>query len=194
MAFVLATANPGKISEMREILSGLGFEVVTRDELGIDIEVEETGATFAENALLKAAAICKATGLPAIADDSGLMVDALDGEPGVYSSSYGGEGLSDSEQCLYLINAMKNMEQRSAKFVCTIVCAFPDGSILSAVGECHGEILYAPQGSGGFGYDPVFVVGNLGKPMAELTLEEKNRVSHRGAALREFAAILEKRQ
>ena len=188
--YALATANPGKIREMREVLSEFDIEILTREELGIDIEVEETGSTFMENALLKAGAICSASGLPAIADDSGLMVDALGGDPGVYSSSYGGDLLADSERYVFLLEKMKNMEQRGAKFVCTIVCKFPDGSILSAEAECRGEILTAPRGAGGFGYDPVFLVKSLGKTLAELTGEEKNKVSHRGQALRGFAQLL----
>ena len=193
MKYVLATANPGKIREMREILSGSGIDVVTRDALGIDVEVEETGDTFFENALQKAITICGISGLPAIADDSGLMVDALGGAPGVYSSSYGGEGLDANERNMYLLKKMSGMEQRSAKFVCTIVCAFPDGGVLSATGECHGDILTAPRGAAGFGYDPVFLVNDLNKTMAELSEDEKNAISHRGAALRDFEALLMKR-
>ena len=187
MKFVLATANKGKIREMREILQNLGIEVVSQSELGLNLSVEETGATFMENALLKAEAVCKASGLPAIADDSGLVVDALGGEPGVYSSSYGGEELNDSERCEHLLNNMKKMEHRGAKFVCTILCVFPDGEVVSAQGECRGEILQSARGGGGFGYDPVFLVEGTHKTMAELSSEEKNAVSHRGAALREFA-------
>ena len=193
MKFVLATANKGKISEMREILAARSIEGVSQAEVGLALEVEEIGTTFMENALLKAQAVCAASGLPAIADDSGLMVDALGGEPGVYSSSFGGEALSDSERYAYLLKKMENMEQRNAKFVSTIVCTFPDGEIISAEGECHGEILHAPRGSGGFGYDPVFLVKGTGKSMAELSPEEKNAVSHRGAALRAFVSLLEKR-
>jgi len=190
MKFALATANPGKIREFREILSGSDIELVSRDQLGICFEVEETGSTFFENALIKAKAISDATGLPAIADDSGLAVDALGGEPGLYSSSYGGEGLKSSERYRYLLEKMKNKEQRSAKYVCTIVCAFPDGRVISAEGECPGRIAEAPRGSGGFGYDPVFLVGGTDSTMAELSQEEKNKVSHRGAALRDFAKRL----
>ncbi|MCL2401935.1 MAG: RdgB/HAM1 family non-canonical purine NTP pyrophosphatase [Oscillospiraceae bacterium] len=193
MKFVLATANKGKISEMREILAARSIEGVSQAEVGLALEVEEIGTTFMENALLKAQAVCAASGLPAIADDSGLMVDALGGEPGVYSSSFGGEALSDSERYAYLLKKMENMEQRDAKFVSTIVCTSPDGEIISAEGECHGEILHAPRGSGGFGYDPVFLVKGTGKSMAELSPEEKNAVSHRGAALRAFVSLLEKR-
>jgi XTP/dITP diphosphohydrolase len=189
--YVLATANPGKVKEMREILFGLGIEVRTREELGIDIDVEETGSTFLENATLKARAICKVAGLPAIADDSGLVVDALGGAPGVNTSSYGGESLDNVGRYNYLLKMMKNMEHRSAKFVCNIVCVFPDGSILAAEGECCGEITAKPRGNSGFGYDPVFLVSGTDMTMAELTPDEKNTVSHRGAALRKFAALLD---
>jgi len=190
MKFVLATTNPGKIREMREIFTAPGIELLTRQELGIDLNVDETGATFLENALLKAAAICNAAGLAAIADDSGLMVGALGGAPGVYSSSYGGESLDDGERCLYLLDKMKGLEQRDAKFVCTIVCMFPDGSTLAARGECLGEIAYAPRGAGGFGYDPIFLVKGRPATMAELPPDEKNAISHRGMALREFARLI----
>ena len=190
--FVLASENPGKISEMRDVLSGLGIEVISKKEAGIEMDIEETGTTFMENALLKAVAVCRASGLPAIADDSGLAVDALDGGPGVYSSTYGGGHLSDSERCAFLLKKMENMEQRSAKFVCTIVCAYPDGSMISAEGECCGEIMTAPRGENGFGYDPVFLVNGMSKTMAELPQEEKNKLSHRGKALREFAGNLER--
>jgi len=191
--YVLATANPGKIKEMREIMSKLGIEVVSREDLGIDIKIEETGTTFLENAQIKAEAICKLAGFPAIADDSGLIVDALDGEPGVYSSSYGGEALTADERCRYLLEKMKNTEQRQAKFVCTIVCVFPNGDLLTTTGECSGEIATEPAGKSGFGYDPVFkVFGSDGceKTMAELTAEEKNKLSHRGAALHSFSDLL----
>jgi len=191
--YVLATANPGKIKEMQMILSGLGIELVTRADLGINMEIEETGATFFENARLKAKAICKVSGLPSIADDSGLIVDALDGRPGVYASSLGGVELTAEERCRYLLGLMENMEQREAKFVCTIVCVFPDGKLISADGSCSGTITTALKGSGGFGYDPVFLVTGTGKSMAELSLEEKNAVSHRGVAIRELVSLLEKR-
>jgi len=191
--YVLATANPGKVKEMREILSGLGIEVVTRDDLGIVMDIEETGTTFFENAKLKATAICVASDMPSIADDSGLVVDALDGEPGVYSSSFGGEELSAEERCYYLLSKMeesKQLEQRRAKFVCTIICAFPNGDILSASGECKGTIMTELKGSGGFGYDPVFQPDGFIKSMAELTANEKNEISHRGKALSEFSKLL----
>jgi len=190
MKYVLATANPGKVTEMREILSGLGIDIITRNDLGIDIDIEETGSTFFENARIKAEAICAASGMPAIADDSGLCVDALNDEPGVYSSSYGGAELSADERCAYLLGKMENMEQRHAKFVCVIVCVFPDGNMLFASGECCGTIVTEPKGSGGFGYDPVFLPDGKSKTMAELSGSEKNLISHRGKALNEFSKLL----
>lgn len=193
MRFVLASANPGKIREMREILSEYDIDIISRSDLGIDLDVEETGSTFMENALIKARAISEAAGLPAIADDSGLVVDALDGQPGVYSSSYGGDELDSSQRYLYLLEKMKGMEQRTARFVCTIVCVFPDGDCISAQGECRGSITNAPAGTGGFGYDPVFLVCGKDKTMSELTPGEKNEVSHRGEALRKFVDLLRER-
>jgi len=195
MKFVIATANPGKIREMKEILPECGIDIVTRDDIGIgmDVEIEETGTTFMENALLKATAICSLSGLPSIADDSGLMVEALDGAPGVYTSSFGGEGLSSDERCSYLLGKLRNAKVRNAKFVCTIVCVFPDGDVISAQGECRGRIASEPAGSGGFGYDPVFVADGMEKTMAQLPQEEKNAASHRGAALREFARVFQER-
>ena len=190
MKFALATANPGKIDEMREILTELGIEVVSREELGIDIEVEETGDTFYENALIKARAICEASGMPSIADDSGLIVKALGGAPGVYSSSFGGDGLDDKGRREYLLKKMENMEQRDARFVCTIICMFPNGDLITAEGESTGEILTEPRGTGGFGYDPVFITDGMDRANAELTQAEKNAISHRGRALREFAVML----
>ena len=188
--FVLATSNPGKIQEFRDILAELHVDFVTRNDLGIDCEIEETGSTFRENALIKAKAICGITGLPSISDDSGLMVDALDGGPGVYSSSFGGEGLDGEQRCAYLLEKLRGVDNRNAKFVCTVVCAFPDGKVLAAEGECPGVIAASPRGSNGFGYDPVFFARGMNKTMAELSNEEKNRLSHRGEALRKLAKLL----
>ena len=193
MKYVLATNNPGKIREMREILPWYNIEFVTRKDIGIDIdiEIEETGATFEENALLKANAICSLSGLPSIADDSGLLVDALGGAPGVYTSSFGGKNLTDSERCEYLLKKLKNTHKRGAKFVCTIVCVFPGGrGIITAKGECPGRIADTLSGSGGFGYDPVFMPDGYDKTTAEMTPEEKNAISHRGNALRKFSVLL----
>ena len=190
MQFIIATNNQGKLCEMSAILTKYGIEAISLKQAGVFIEPEETGDTFYANALIKAQAICKETGRPVIADDSGLCIEALDGAPGVYSKDYGGESLTATERCNFLLEKMEKMELRAAKFVCTIVCLFPDGKIISAVGECHGEISRELMGTGGFGYDPVFYITNLSKTMAQLTKEEKNAISHRGQALKKFAEIL----
>ena len=193
MKAVLASHNQKKMAEMQAILSELGVEVLSQADVGVDIEPEETGATFEENARIKAKAIMEATGLPAIADDSGLVVDALNGEPGVYSARYGGPELDDTGRWQLLLKNMEGKEDRACKFVSVICCAFPDGSELMARGECHGVVAQGPKGEGGFGYDPVFWLPDLGKSMAELALEEKNKISHRGNALRVFKEELEKK-
>ena len=189
--FVLATHNPGKLREMSAILAELGVEVVSPAALGIPVDVEETGTTFLENALLKAKAICRAANLPAIADDSGLCVDALNGAPGVYSARYGGEGLDDRGRCMLLLNSMRGATTRAAHFSCAVACVFPNGDTLTAEGRCDGFIAYAPLGDGGFGYDPVFLLPGTGKTFGQLSQEEKSAVSHRGKALKEFAGKLE---
>ena len=190
MKFVLATHNPGKLREMSAILGELGVEVVSPADVGITVDVEETGTTFAENAMLKAKAICAAAGLPAIADDSGLCVDALNGAPGVYSARYGGEGLDDKGRYMLLLNSMRGQTTRKAHFACAIACAFPNGDELTAQGQCDGAIAFAPMGEGGFGYDPVFLVPEKGKTFGQLTAEEKSAISHRGKALRDFSEKL----
>ena len=187
--FVLATHNPGKLAEMKAILSGLGVEVVSPAEAGVEVDVEETGTTFAENAMLKAKAICAAAGLPAIADDSGLCVDALNGGPGVYSARYGGEELDDRKRRLLLLRNLRGQTTRAAHFTCAVACAFPDGDTLTAEGRCDGAIAFAPLGEGGFGYDPVFLIPDKGKTFGQLSPEEKSAISHRGKAL---AAFVEK--
>ena len=191
MRFVLATHNPGKLREMGEILKDFGIEVVSPKDLGITVDVEETGTTFAENAMLKAKAICQAAGLPAIADDSGLCVDALNGAPGVYSARYGGEGLDDRGRYMLLLSSLRGAPTRAAHFACAVACAFPNGDTLTAEGRCDGSIAYAPLGDGGFGYDPVFLLPGTGKTFGQLTQEEKSAVSHRGRALKDFAGKLE---
>ena len=191
MRFVLATHNPGKLREMGEILKDFGIEVVSPKDLGITVDVEETGSTFAENAMLKAKAICKAADLPAIADDSGLCVDALNGAPGVYSARYGGEGLDDRGRYMLLLSSLRGAPTRAAHFACAVACAFPNGDTLTADGRCDGSIAYAPLGEGGFGYDPVFLLPGTGKTFGQLTQEEKSAVSHRGRALKDFAGKLE---
>ena len=191
MKLVLASKNPKKLKEMNEILSGMGVEVCLQADVGIDIDVEETGTTFEENSLLKAKAVMEASGLPAIADDSGLCVDALNGAPGVYSARYGGEGLDDAGRYRLLLSSMPMGQARTAKFVSVITCCFPNGDVLTARGECPGTIAFAPMGEGGFGYDPVFFLPKLKKTFAQLSAEEKNAVSHRGRALEAFQAKLE---
>ena len=189
--FVLATHNPGKLKEMSDILARFGVEVVSPGDLGITVDVEETGTTFAENAMLKAKAICAAAQLPAIADDSGLCVDALNGGPGVYSARYGGEGLDDRGRYMLLLNNMRGQTTRAAHFACAIACAFPNGDTLTAEGRCDGTIAFAPMGEGGFGYDPVFFVPEKAKTFGQLTAEEKSAISHRGRALESFVGKLE---
>ncbi len=191
MKLVLASKNAKKLVEMNTILNQLGIDVCSEAEAGVDMEVEETGTTFEENSLLKAEAVMKASGLPAIADDSGLCVDALQGAPGVYSARYGGEGLDDVGRYRLLLENMQGQSPRTAKFVSVITCCFPNGDVISARGECPGTITYAPFGEGGFGYDPVFFLPQLKKTMAQLTPEEKNAISHRGRALEAFKARLE---
>ena len=189
--FVLATHNPGKLKEMAGILEKFGIEVVMPADLGVDVDVEETGTTFVENAMLKAKAICAASGLPAIADDSGLCVDALNGAPGVYSARYGGEGLDDPGRYRLLLNNLRGMGTRAAHFACAVACAFPNGDEITAEGRCDGAIAFAPMGEGGFGYDPVFLVPEKRKTFAQMTAEEKAEISHRGRALEKFVEKLE---
>ena len=191
MKLVLASKNKKKLVELDTILSQLGVEVCSEADAGVDVEVEETGTTFEENSLLKARAVMEASGLPAVADDSGLCVDALNGAPGVYSARYGGEGLDDTGRYRLLLENMRGQMPRTAKFVSVITCCFPNGDVISARGECPGTIAFAPMGEGGFGYDPVFFVPSLKKTFAQLTAEEKNAISHRGKALEAFQTKLE---
>lgn len=186
MKLVLASKNAHKLEELRAILSAQGVEIVLERDVGADVDVEETGSTFEENALLKARAVMEATGLPAIADDSGLCIDALGGAPGVYSARYGGPGLDDAERCHLLLENMRGMIDRRCKFVSCICACFPGGEIVTARGECHGTLAYAPKGGDGFGYDPIFFVPDLKKTFAQISPEEKNAISHRGNALKIF--------
>ncbi len=191
MKLVMATQNAKKVEEMSHVLGALGVEVVSQAELGVKIDVEETGETFTENARLKAEAVMKATGLPAIADDSGLCVDALGGAPGVYSARYGGEGLSDKERYMLLLQALSGQTNRAAHFHSSIVCVFPNGDELVSEGDCHGTVAFVPMGDDGFGYNPIFFVPDKRKTFAQMPLEERSSISHRGKALREFKVILE---
>ena len=187
MKLVLASKNQHKLLEMEHILRDLGLEVVLESQVGVDVDVEETGTTFLENAALKARAVMEASGMAALADDSGLMVDALDGAPGVYSARYGNLD-SDQARTSYLLENLKDVPagKRGAQFVSAIVCILPDGREVHAQGTCQGEILFAPRGENGFGYDPVFYSPELQKTFSEATEEEKSTVSHRGRALRAF--------
>lgn len=189
MKVVLASKNKHKLEEISQITEKFGMELVLESDLGVDIDVEETGSTFEENSFLKAEAVMKATGLPALADDSGIAVDALNGEPGIYSARYGFDESLDDWGRLQLL--LKNTEQvpderRQAKIVCVITLVIPQQEIIQARGEVHGMLLRTPAGQGGFGYDPIFYYPPLGKSLAELTPEEKNQVSHRANALQVF--------
>ena len=193
MEFVIATQNKGKLAEMRRILEPLGHTVISAKEAGFTQDVAETGTTFAENAYLKAKAVMEATGLPALADDSGIAVKALGGAPGIYSARYGGDPTLDDWGRLQLLlqnTAQVPDGQRQAKFVAAIALVYPDGRQIAVQGEVHGELLRQPVGEGGFGYDPIFYYPPAGKSFAQLTAEEKNQVSHRARALRSLVEKL----
>lgn len=193
MDFILATNNMKKLAEMQRILSPLGINVVTAKALGIELEdVEETGTTFEENARLKATAACKETNMPAIADDSGLCVDYLNGAPGIFSARFSGEHGNDEKNNDLLLEKLKGVkpEQRTAHYVCAICCVFPNGKEITVRGECNGTIGFERDGNAGFGYDPLFLVN--GRSFGRYTAEEKDKISHRGNALRKLKAELEK--
>lgn len=186
MKIVAATGNKHKIEEIESITKKFGMNVITKAEAGVgDLEVEETGTTFEENSLIKAEAIMKATGMPAIADDSGLEADALNGAPGVYSARFSGEGATDESNNAKLLKLMENIpdDERSARFVSVVTLCFPDGTVVAARGECPGTLRRSPRGDGGFGYDPLFVPVGYDKTYAEISAEEKNIISHRAKAL-----------
>ena len=191
MKIVLASLNKNKVREMRAPLEALGIELVSQAELGVAGSAVEDGETFEENAEKKARFVLEATGLPALADDSGLSVDALDGAPGVHSHRFGNKD-SDAARCEYLLQKMADVpdERRGAKFVCVITVLFPDGGKLVARGECPGVILRERRGTGGFGYDPLFLYEPLGKTFAELDEKEKNSISHRARACEAMKALL----
>ena len=187
MKLILASNNKNKLREFKQLTADMDVEIISQREAGCDFEVEETGTTFEENSFLKADAVTKATGIAAIADDSGLCVDALNGEPGVYSARYcPKEGASDEDRYNYLLGKLESAENRSARFVCCITCTMPNGDVLRTRGECEGYIMREPHGEGGFGYDPVFHPLCVDRGMAELSPDEKNAISHRGKALRNF--------
>ena len=192
MNILLASGNPGKAREVRAALSGLPVRVLTPQEAGIAIEVEEAGSTYAENALLKARAACRASGLPALADDSGVEVEALPGELGVRSARFGGEGLDDAGRNRLLLQRLAGVpeERRGARFVCILAFVRPDGRFGFFEGDLSGRLLEAPRGEGGFGYDPLLYLPPEGRTVAELDVETKNRISHRGKALAAFRGWL----
>ena len=182
MRLIMATNNQGKVKELSALLSS-DFEVLTLKEAGYEIEVEEDGTTFTENAVKKALETYKITKTPSIGDDSGLCVEALSGAPGIYSARWAGEGASQDELIGKLHAELSGKENKNAKFVSVIALAFSEDDIVIAEGECHGVIIDEKRGEGGFGYDPVFYVPSLGKTFSELTVEEKNKISHRANAL-----------
>jgi XTP/dITP diphosphohydrolase len=183
---VLATRNPGKTKEIRGLLKGFPVDIKNLDDFGPIPPIEEDGATFEENAYKKASLTARYLGLPALADDSGLIVDALGGAPGVLSARYGGSDISDQARCRKLLEALQGIENRQAAFACVLSLAVPTGAALTYEGRCEGVIAHLPAGDNGFGYDPVFIYPPLSKTFAELTLGEKGRVSHRGKALAEL--------
>ena len=191
MKIIIATHNKHKLQEMSRILSPMGYEVVTDRDLGIELtDAEENGETFLDNARIKAESGCRESGLPCIADDSGLCVDALGGAPGVFSARYSGTHGDDDGNNRKLLSELEGIptEKRTAHFACAICVSFPDGSEVTATGKCEGYIGYEKKGTNGFGYDPLFMVGD--RSLAEMTAEEKDAISHRGNALKELQKIL----
>ncbi|MFC1998899.1 XTP/dITP diphosphatase [Chloroflexota bacterium] len=189
---LIATNNIGKLREYRSLLADIFYELVSPAQVGIDADVEETGSTFEENAILKANEYRVMSGLMTLADDSGLEVDALGGEPGIMSARYAGEGATDADRVNYLLAKIKDVpwEKRTARFKCVIAIALPDGKIKLYYGACDGYITHQVKGTSGFGYDPIFYLPESNKTMAELAFEEKNSVSHRGKAALEAHKLL----
>jgi len=194
LKLLLATNNQGKVKEYHALLKSLPVELVTPREIDVTIEVAETGSTYVENARLKAMTLAKVSRLVSLADDSGLEVDALNGEPGVRSSRYAGIGASDEVRIKYLLRKLEGvlLNKRTARFVCVIAIATPEGKIETCTGECAGQITLEPRGDSGFGYDPVFFFPKFGKTMAELPMSLKNQISHRYQAARQVSGVLEK--
>jgi len=189
MKVVLASKNKHKLQEISKITEQFDIELILQSQCGVDIDVDETGTTFEENSYIKAKAVADATGLPALADDSGIAVDALNGEPGIYSARYGfDESLDDHGRMMLLLKNTEHVPdgQRQAKFVCVITLVMPDGRTIQARGEVHGQLTREPRGENGFGYDPIFYYPPAGCTTAQLSEEEKNKISHRGRALTVF--------
>ena len=189
---VFATGNMNKLREIKEILADMDVEILTMKEAGVDIDIVEDGKTFEENALIKARAVCKASGELSLADDSGLEIDYLGGEPGIYSARYMGEDTSYDIKINNLISRLEGVpdEERTARFVCAMAAVFPDGTEKTFVRTMEGRIGYEIAGENGFGYDPIFMLPEYGKTSAEISPEEKNAISHRGKALRALAEYL----
>ena len=192
---LLGTNNPGKAAELRQLLDGCGWELVTPAEVGLNVQAEEPGQTYAENARIKAIEYARASGLVALADDSGLEVDALGGRPGIFSARYAGPDRTDADRVEALLEELKDVpdERRTARFRAVIAIAEPDGGVELVEGAVEGRIAHQPRGENGFGYDPIFLLPDRGVSMAELPADEKNAVSHRGVAARKARAILERR-
>ena len=194
MKVVLASQNRHKLAEIQAILAQYDMELVLQSDLGVHVEVDENGTSFEENSLLKAKAVAEATGMPAIADDSGLCVDVLGGAPGIYSARYGApDCVTDRDRLNYLLKNMRGIraEERTARFVCVITLLYPDGRKLVARGTCEGMITFEPSGEDGFGYDPVFYLPSLGCTFAQMGAERKNKISHRANALLRLEQLLE---
>ena len=190
---VFATGNMDKLREIKAILSGMDYEILSMKEAGVDVDIVEDGKTFEENALIKARAVSKASGALAMADDSGLVIDALNGEPGIYSARYMGEDTSYDIKNQNLIDRLEGVpdEERTARFVCAMAAVFPDGTEKTFVKAMEGRIGYKIAGANGFGYDPIFFLPQYGKTSAEISPEQKNAISHRGQALRMMKTALE---
>ncbi len=196
MKIIVATGNEGKIKEMREILKGDGIELLSLKDAGLlDVEIIEDGKTFEENAIIKAKKICEVSGEMVLADDSGLEVDALNGAPGIYSARYLGRDVPYTEKNNHIIKELEGLEgeERSARFVCVIACAFPNGEVISTKGTIEGQIGFSEKGENGFGYDPIFLLPERNLTTAEITPEEKNKISHRGKALVKMYETLKER-
>lgn len=196
LEMVLATRNAGKAAELQALLRaryGAKITLLTLSEIGFEGDIEETGQTFAENALLKARAAAAASGKIGLGDDSGLVVPALGGAPGIYSARYAGEHGNDEKNNALLLQNLSGKTDRRAFFECVLACALPNGGDFTVSGRCEGIILESPRGRNGFGYDPLFYVPGLGKTLAEMSGEEKNAISHRGAAVRQFVAAFARR-
>lgn len=190
MKFVIATHNNHKVTEFKRILEPLGVEVISQKEAGFDVEVVEDGTTFAENAKLKALSVSRAGNCVAIADDSGICIDAFDGGPGIYSSRFLGEDTPYTEKNAIILDRLKDVpdEKRTARYVCAICCIFPNGDVIETEGRCEGKMGYESKGGNGFGYDPIFMVDD--RSLAEISDAEKDEISHRGVALKKFVEEL----